>query len=242
MKKQIVLKTTSLENILDNTFVYCKEQGKGFILRNLSKLELDDYSFENVFEELEKKEVDDLINLGMDPHIFIDGLPYQSQIVTKQALKTVEGLVGQERTDALRNKYQKNNMLGFEREIPIYRNLQFKYEDNKLQFFTTVNLVGRKISVTDSTDNLGWSDYVSPKNIDRYSPYRVTIPIGTVDGEITGAKINFLNDVAVGGIKQTGPMKFNDSNNTEPPSFIEGEEFNNINPGVDTTDNISKYM
>lgn len=201
MKKQTVSTTTELQNIVDNTFVYCKEEGKGFILRNLLALELDDYSFENVVKELEESSVDDLINLGMDPHIFVDGLPYQSQIIAKQALKAVEGLSGQQRIDALRTRYQQNRMMGFEREIPVYRNLQFKSEEGKLQFFTTVNLVGRKISVTDDNNKVVWSDYVTPENIEWLPPFRVTIPIGTVDGEITGAKINFFDNVVEGGIK-----------------------------------------
>lgn len=66
-------KTDSLETIVNNTFVFCYDLGKGFIKRDLSLLGLTNYSFENVINHIETLDVITIDNLGLDSVLFTDG-------------------------------------------------------------------------------------------------------------------------------------------------------------------------
>ena len=224
MRKQTVLKTDSLNNIINDTFIYCKEEGKGFIGRNITSLELTDYSFTNVISELEQRSAQDLIDLGMDPHIFINGQTYQSQIVAKKVLEEVDALnlTPEERLSALNARYLENRMMGNERTIPVIHALSEKVIPGKVQFYTPFNLKGKKVFVT--TDGINWSINTHTVSVEWFGGYfRVTMPNGLVSGTIIKAKVNLFDDVVVGGIKNkklTTPT----ITSSKPNGYI-GEEF-----------------
>lgn len=73
MKTVKVSKATSVENIINNTFVFCTELNKGFIKRDLSFLNITDYSFENVINQLEQIPYTTLYDQNTDSILF--GLP-----------------------------------------------------------------------------------------------------------------------------------------------------------------------
>ncbi len=66
-----VLKTDSIENELDETFLYCKELGKGCIKKDFNTNELNnDYSMENVLNILDNKTSAELTELNSDAITF----------------------------------------------------------------------------------------------------------------------------------------------------------------------------
>ena len=67
-----VQKTSSVEFIADETFIYCKELNKGFIKRNFGQLNLVDYSFENVYNQINGLTLTSCINNGIDAILFGD--------------------------------------------------------------------------------------------------------------------------------------------------------------------------
>jgi len=69
-----VTKTDSIKNELDETFLYCKELGKGCIKKDFNTIELNnDYSMENVLNVLDNKSADELIALNVDVLTFEAG-------------------------------------------------------------------------------------------------------------------------------------------------------------------------
>ncbi len=69
-----VLKTDSVENELDETFLFCKELGKGCIKRDFSTIGLNNnYSMENVLNVLDTKTSAELIALDTDTVTFGNG-------------------------------------------------------------------------------------------------------------------------------------------------------------------------
>lgn len=201
MKKKTVLETEDISLIADNTFIFSKETGKGFIKRNFTDLDIEDKSFSSVVAELEGRSEQDLIDLGMDPHDFVEGQPIMSQRIAKRVLKEVESLEGSEREDALRAKLQNNRMFGFEKIIPVYVEWARRTEEGKIQFFTSVNLRGRKVQVQN--ENGDWSDYLTPTEIKSFNRiiHRVTLPTGSVTGMIVRAKVNFFDGAITGEVK-----------------------------------------
>ena len=73
MQVQNVLKTDSLENVINGKFVFCKELKKGFIKGELSSLGLSDYSFENVATVIESLTLEELETKGLNTVIFVNG-------------------------------------------------------------------------------------------------------------------------------------------------------------------------
>lgn len=199
MKKQTVTKNQDIFNISDNTFIFNKQTGKGFIKRNLSELGVGSYIFDEVVETLEKRSAQDLINLKMDPHIFVDGIPVMSNILAKKALKEVENLSDLSKTNMLKTKYQYENLIGYEKQIKLISVKQSNENTNSNHFYTIIDLLGKSISVSDDS-GLTWSEYFNVTNITNNIPYKVIIPNGIVSNNITNVKVNLFDTVVTGEI------------------------------------------
>jgi len=89
MQVQNVLKTDSLENVINGKFVFCKELKKGFIKGELSSLGLSDYSFENVATVIESLTLEELEANGLNTVIFVDG----EEKISQKANLEIEELI-----------------------------------------------------------------------------------------------------------------------------------------------------
>jgi len=93
MLVQNVLKTDSLENIINGKFVFCKELKKGFIRGDISTLSLTDYSFENVVSVIESLTLEELETSGLNTVIFVNGEEKISQRMNLEVEKLISEMV-----------------------------------------------------------------------------------------------------------------------------------------------------
>jgi len=92
MQVQNVLKTDSLENVINGKFVFCKELKKGFIKGELSTLSLSDYSFENVATVIESLTLEELESKGLNTVIFVNGEEKISQRMNLEVEAIIAGI------------------------------------------------------------------------------------------------------------------------------------------------------
>jgi len=106
---QNVLKTDSLENIINGKFVFCKELKKGFIKGELSSLGLSDYSFENVATVIEGLTLEELETKGLNTVIFVDGEEKISQRMNLEITKFISEMDNP--SEEIVNLFQSNKRL-----------------------------------------------------------------------------------------------------------------------------------
>jgi len=91
MKTKIVQKTESIENITNETFIFCIELKKGFIKRDLTQLGITDYSFTNVSSLIEGMTLDQLEQSGLNTIIFVNG----EEKISSKMNKIIEQIISE---------------------------------------------------------------------------------------------------------------------------------------------------
>ena len=84
MLYQNVTKTESIENVINNKFLFCKEMGVGMVKKDLSSLNLLDFSFENVVNKIKSTDISVLEQNGLDAVLFENGFIVESNKLLKQ--------------------------------------------------------------------------------------------------------------------------------------------------------------
>jgi hypothetical protein len=88
MQIQIVKKDESIEFIINDKFIYCKELKKGFVKKDLSALNIDDYSFENVSNIIEGLDYQTISSLNVDSVTFGDNYSdHRGEILISQKVE-----------------------------------------------------------------------------------------------------------------------------------------------------------
>ena len=91
MKTKLVLKEQSLENVANNTFVFCTELKKGFIKRDLSPLNITDYSFQNVVALVEAMDLPTIESNKLNSVLFKNG----EEKISKKTELIVEKMISE---------------------------------------------------------------------------------------------------------------------------------------------------
>jgi 6-phosphogluconolactonase (cycloisomerase 2 family) len=95
MLTQNVTKTESVENISEGTFVYCAELRSGFIKQGLGVLNITDWTFQNVLNQIKLSALETMENNDLDAVLFganltpIQGQLEESDRLTKQIQRYV---------------------------------------------------------------------------------------------------------------------------------------------------------
>ncbi len=86
---QSVLKTDSLENVINGKFVFCKELKKGFIKGNITTLGV--VSFEDVANAIEGLTLEELQTKGLNTVIFVNG----EEKISQKANLEIEAIIAE---------------------------------------------------------------------------------------------------------------------------------------------------
>jgi len=66
MQIKLVERTESIEFVINGKFIFCKELSKGFVKTDLTPLNIDDYSFENVVSIIEGLDYNSIETSGVN--------------------------------------------------------------------------------------------------------------------------------------------------------------------------------
>ena len=152
-----VLKTEDISLIPDGRFIYCKELKKGIVKRDLTALNITDYSFQNVTNVIESMDKDFLVQNGLDSVLFGANLtPDQGKIIkSDRTVKIIQAFVDD------------NKLSGNEFQIYINQmsNMTYIMDIEEAVVFDITNVIKIKAPDGVANDYFGWSVSASESRI-----------------------------------------------------------------------------